>query len=428
MTWLPISGTLPQFTTDGEQANGYVLKFYQIGTTTPLTVSSSNTGTPTTTDFLLDTEGYTTLSAVRVIPHVQTGYKLICYLNQTDADANDTGSAVWTIDSITLASTQGSVTGVDNIIELAAVNTTFFQTAILKGTNTVDDGGQGAFYFDINSTATPNGTTVIAPDTGTGRWLILNVETLWIGDNAVTTPKISDDAVTTDKILDANVTPDKLSFTPIIAVNEYRYTSNGTYTPNADTVRIDITAIGGGGGGGGSDGQGAGTNALANHGGGGGYSYKSTSTIDASYAIVIGSGGTGGATGDNDGTAGGATTVTSTSQTISGGGGGLGEGITGAGGLSFIGSTDGGASSGGDINVKGSPSIVGIASAGNAQSYGSSGSSYLGGGMVAGVGDGVNATSIGVGGTGGGSVQIATNYAGGDGADGIVIIKEYVSS
>ena len=190
MTWLPISGTLPQFTTDGEQANGYVLKFYEIGTTTPLTVSSSNTGTPTTTDFLLDTEGYTTLSAVRVIPHVQTGYKLICYLNQTDADANDTGSAVWSIDSITLASTGGSVTGADNVAQLATVNTTFFQTAIVKGTTNIDDGGQATFYFDSSSTDTPNGSTIIAPNTGTGRWLILNVETLALGDRSVTEPKI----------------------------------------------------------------------------------------------------------------------------------------------------------------------------------------------------------------------------------------------
>ncbi len=78
--------------------------FYETGGTTPLTVSSTSTGSPTTTDFLLDSAGYLTLSSTRVIPHVQTAYKLIMYLNQTDADADTTGSAVWTIDNITLGS------------------------------------------------------------------------------------------------------------------------------------------------------------------------------------------------------------------------------------------------------------------------------------------------------------------------------------
>jgi hypothetical protein len=57
MAWRPITGDLPQYTVAGEQAAAYVLKFYEVGTTTPLTVSSTSSGTPTTTDFLLDSEG-----------------------------------------------------------------------------------------------------------------------------------------------------------------------------------------------------------------------------------------------------------------------------------------------------------------------------------------------------------------------------------
>jgi len=123
MAWEPIAGTLPQFTESGNQAAAYVLKFYEVGTTTPLTVSSTSSGTPTTTDFLLDSEGYLTLSSTRVIPHVQTPYKLIMYLNQTDADANNTGSAVWTIDNITLGT---DISFLGPIIAQYASNGDFF--------------------------------------------------------------------------------------------------------------------------------------------------------------------------------------------------------------------------------------------------------------------------------------------------------------
>jgi hypothetical protein len=224
MTWLPISGTPPQFTTSGEQAEGYVLKFYEVGTTTPLAVSTNSTGTPTTTDFVLDTQGYTTLSAAKVIPYVSTPYKVIMYLNQTDADANDTGSAVFTIDNIRLTNLFDTNIIVNNVTALAAVDTTAFTTAYAKGTTTVNDGGQGWFFFNSSSVLPDNGTTIIQPDVGTGRWLVLV-----IGNGLVTPPS--------------------LSFTPTIKT--IITVSDPTWTPNANTSAIVIEAIGAGGGGGG---------------------------------------------------------------------------------------------------------------------------------------------------------------------------------
>lgn len=102
MAWLPLSGIVPQATEAGNQANGYVLKFYEPGTTTPLAVSTNSTGTPTTTEFVLDAEGYTTLSGSRVVPHVDQTYKEVLYLNQADADADATGSAVYVVDNLTI--------------------------------------------------------------------------------------------------------------------------------------------------------------------------------------------------------------------------------------------------------------------------------------------------------------------------------------
>jgi hypothetical protein len=414
MTWLPISGTLPQFTTDGEQANGYVLKFYAVGTTTPLTVAAAITGTPTTTSFVLDTEGYTTLSAVRVIPHVQSAYKLIMYLNQADADANNTGSAVWTVDNILLASTTGSVTTADNVTQLANVNNTFFQTAIVKGTTTINDGGQGIFYYDSTSIAAPNGTTIIAPTAGTGNWLILPVNTLWLATNAVTTAKI----------LDANVTPAKLSFAPLVSVTEYIYTAGATHTPSAAAIAIEIQAIGAGGGGGGIDSDvSAGT--ASTGGAGGGYVYKRQTTLDASYTIVVGSGGSGGAAGFNNGAAGGNTTVTSDTLTIvaSGGTGGQGADST----VNVLRGVRGGDASGGDINTRGS---------GSTSSWtglflittSTSGCSIFGGSESSrgSPNDGYNAAAFGAGGGACSAEDVNQNLAGGDGADGVVIIREYI--
>lgn len=123
MTWSPILGVVPQITAEGEQASGYVLKFYDVGTTTPRAVSTNSTGTPTTTDFLCDSEGYTTLSGVQVIPHVDSSYKVVLYLNQTDADNDATGSAVWSEDNITLS---GDTSALLPIIAQYASNGDFF--------------------------------------------------------------------------------------------------------------------------------------------------------------------------------------------------------------------------------------------------------------------------------------------------------------
>ena len=100
MAFVPISGIVPQATENGNQASGMVLKFYEPGTLTPLAVGIDSTGATQTTEFLLDIQGYTTLSGNKEIPHVDQIYKIALYLDQADADANDTGSAVYVIDDI----------------------------------------------------------------------------------------------------------------------------------------------------------------------------------------------------------------------------------------------------------------------------------------------------------------------------------------
>lgn len=51
-------------------------------------------------------------------------------------------------------------------------------TVIVQGGSARGDGGGATYYYDPASSATPNGVTVIAPGSGTGRWLILPVSAL----------------------------------------------------------------------------------------------------------------------------------------------------------------------------------------------------------------------------------------------------------
>lgn len=54
-------------------------------------------------------------------------------------------------------------------------------TVVVQGAAARGDGGGATYYYDPASSATPNGVTVIAPGSGTGRWLILPVSALPTG-------------------------------------------------------------------------------------------------------------------------------------------------------------------------------------------------------------------------------------------------------
>ena len=202
--------------------------------------------------------------------------------------------------------------------------------------------------------------------------------------------------------------------------------TDAAWTPQPDTKSIEFTAIGPGGGGGGVDGQGAGTSAASTPGGGGGTSVILKSIIDASYNITIGAKGSGGAAGNNNGTAGGTTSVVSSNINISATGGGLGLGMLATAGNLNINGGAPGAGTGGDLNIDGGEGGKSIIDSGNPSGVGSSGASMLGGSLFTRTtAAGVNAVTFGAAGSGAGVVDAATNFAGGDGADGVVIVREY---
>lgn len=104
MAYLPISKLVPQFVdSNGDPYSGAVLKAYEAGTSTVLSMATDSTGGTTATSMALNSDGYVEVSSNIVIPHVNENFKLSLYPTQTAADANS--GAIWTIDNIKYLST-----------------------------------------------------------------------------------------------------------------------------------------------------------------------------------------------------------------------------------------------------------------------------------------------------------------------------------
>lgn len=193
------------------------------------------------------------------------------------------------------------------------------------------------------------------------------------------------------------------------------FTADGTWTKPVGINRIVVEVVGGGGGGGGS-----GTDeSCAGGGGGGGYSCE---TIDvtsvASVAVTVGTGGTGGTAGNNPGNAGNTSSFGAYCSATGGGAGTAGNGNAKA---------DGGTGSGGDINIAGgdgSYTNTTLAVTGTADGRGGS-SIFAPMSSNTPRGNGGFAGNNYGGGGGGGCRSTINSRAGGDGADGIVVVWEY---
>jgi len=201
-----------------------------------------------------------------------------------------------------------------------------------------------------------------------------------------------------------------------------------TYTTPANVRAIYVECVGGGGGGGGVDGQGSGTGGGAGGGAGGGYVAKLITSPSATYTYTIGAGGTGGAAGANGGTVGGDTTFTDGTITLTATSGNGGGGITASASNAYYNQATGGDGIGGDVGIGGQRG--GARSRGTFVQYygGYGGGSFFGqgGGGNAGTNaSGGNGTNYGCGGGGGANDATTSNYAGGNGYQGVIRITEY---
>ena len=196
-------------------------------------------------------------------------------------------------------------------------------------------------------------------------------------------------------------------------------TSSQTYTPDPDVAFITVEALGGGAGGrtssGGSD-----DGRISGAGGAGGYSEKSLSP-PVELTITIGAGG-------STSSAGGNTTVVGDGVSLSANGGQTGGSQASGERVVVAEGGRGGEASGGDFNLEGQSGTGAMANTEHNNAHiGTGGSTKYGSGGRSGQEAGHDGQGYGSGGSGSyQSLGSSTTQPGGSGADGVVVITEYV--
>jgi len=162
MSYQPVSGIVPQYSTDdNELANGYYLKFYQANTTTPLSMATDSAGATLLVKCKLSSAGFPISNPLDnstvFIPHVNANYRLVIYPTEEDANANNTASALVNIPDVEpmLANTVTTSTGTQTIAT-ALDNRLVSQTAEdVAGTAALVDTGTAAGEVPLNSSLVP---------------------------------------------------------------------------------------------------------------------------------------------------------------------------------------------------------------------------------------------------------------------------------
>jgi hypothetical protein len=206
--------------------------------------------------------------------------------------------------------------------------------------------------------------------------------------------------------------------------------TNATFTPSSNCRALFVECIGGGGGGGGVDGQGASTGGCSGGGGGGGYSSVFITDMDQTFTYTIGAGGAGG-TGSSNGSNGSNTSFWADAVLVAKGGGGVGGSGTLASASAWYGfGGAGGVGTDGDLNLSGRQGGMSRGAGLTFYAMGTSGAApIIGGGGKAPVDNSVqNAPASDTYGEGGASPLVyntTTNYAGGDGYQGVIRVTEF---
>lgn len=102
MSFTAIAGSPPQYqASDGSLANGYFLKFYAAGTTTPINMATNASGVTLLDKAEINAAGYPVNGSGDIfVPHVDQSYKIVLYTTAADADSNLTANADWVVDNL----------------------------------------------------------------------------------------------------------------------------------------------------------------------------------------------------------------------------------------------------------------------------------------------------------------------------------------
>lgn len=279
--------------------------------------------------------------------------------------------------------------------------------------------------------------TFTGPATSLKTFTLPNASATILTDNAaVTVAQGGSGATTLTGILKGNGTSaftaatagtDYLTSGTLVSMSVLTSGTGATYTVPSNVTRLLVKVQGGGGGGGGGD-QGTTTWGCGSGGGAGGYAEKIISTSAGStFTYTIGGSANGGTAGNNSGTAGNATTWDSGGSPVVGNGGDPGGSM--AAGNTLVGASAGvgGTATGGTLNITGGDGNIGLRYAtSNVMVFGGGGVSPLGAGSTR-ISSGVGANGTGYGSGGGGGVAFinSADVAGGNGAQGVILVYEY---
>ena len=208
----------------------------------------------------------------------------------------------------------------------------------------------------------------------------------------------------------------------LIAIRAFGATT--TYTPTPGTASVEVTVVGGGGGGGGTVAMGASQFGAGGGGGSGGWATSHITSGFSGATITIGAGGAGGA--GVLGATGGTTSFGGSLSANGGTGGAVGAAI--AGGNCQVGGSGGAASGGNVVSTTGAGGGAGVAFSNGNQLSGQGGSTPYGAGGAsrnANTNPGIQASGAGGGGGGAVGQSGAAAQTGGNGSNGVVIVREY---
>ncbi len=187
MAFQPISRVPIQYQdSNGKPYSGAVLKFYSAGTSTPISISSNNTGLPALSTIQLGSLGYPEVSGSIIIPYIDQAYKLVLYPNQDAADTN-TG-AILSHDNLSLGLSFGERTIEINantvLTQEQHANAQLYVTGTVTLTlppienvsnafiATIYNAGTGVVTLDPDTTETINGTSLATIGAGGGGILV----------------------------------------------------------------------------------------------------------------------------------------------------------------------------------------------------------------------------------------------------------------
>lgn len=339
-------------------------------------------------------------------------------------------------------------------LDAAATIGQFLRTSTVAGQATPHSAPQqeGDFAVTMGSGTSPaavlfghaNGPSGSISDGDKGDVSVTGGGAVWTIDNdTVTNAKLADMAALTAKVRAANSTgdPSDLALTDgqaakrvgtaivsarfgLVSIAVLTTATAATYTVPAGVYALEVIIVGPGGGGGGADSFG-----TATGGGSGAWAIKSYAvTPGQTFTYTVPAGGLGGVAGNNAGTDGDDTLWDEGGSVVTAPGG-LGGGSQ-AGGSTFasVGLGGGGATpTGGDVNFDGNRASRGWRFSGTTfiGSKGADGPFGEGGDMGGAAGaDGDDGNGYGAGG-GGATAAGGTDRAGGDGAPGVIYVKEY---